>query len=231
LAWSCSEQPTQPETDYDPQPAFLTVSNRAAGTCEAADCHPKGFGVGRLSGAPATVVDPPCGPDLLEGDFRSRISVFAADNAATDLSTIADAEVGASALRADTQSGFEFWVRYDGGPIDATERTELRLQIRALNETPFKWQGEWPWITLVDGAGRTSVLKPAVNLLPIDGVTWLPLSIPLAGDDLWTATSDAGFDAAGIVALQIHADTWDTGFRLDIDGLRFVEPGAECTAP
>jgi hypothetical protein len=173
--------------------------------------------------------NPSCTPptntpaDLVEGDILSRWSAASEDVATHQRSVLgaADAYAGQAALRVNTTSGFDFWVRYDApAPIDASQAEVLNLAVRALNTTPYSWQINGPVIELQDASGARLELTPDSQYLPKDGRTWVRVQAPLRGGDGWTA-SPGPFDYSRITAIEVHADTWDTGFTLDVDDVRF----------
>lgn len=170
-----------------------------------------------------------CG-DLVEGDILTRWSAWSSDNAQTTLSVLStDAVRGSQALRAVTQSGFDFALRFSpaGGSMNVSTAEQIRFAIRGLNTTPYGWQGNFPVVVLQDSAGKRRTYTPNTQLLTKDGTTWTPISIPLAGDATWGVSGDV-VNLSALTLVEIHADTWDAGFTLDVDALSFEKAATVC---
>lgn len=171
--------------------------------------------------------------DLVEHDILDRWSWGATDvpPATTELSVLGpDDNVvqGRRALRATTTSGFDFWVRYTAlTPIDASHRDELRVAVRGHNTTPLGWQGNFPALVVEDTTGARARFDPDELHLSRDGITWSIVTVPLAGGAGWTKTGSVNWRR--VRAVEIHADTWDFGFTLDVDGLNFKRSDEKCT--
>ena len=173
--------------------------------------------------------------DLVESDILQHWSAGAADNppATTTLSILGTGQalMGQQALRAVTNAGFDFWLRYSYiNPVAVTGYDELRFAIRSLNTTPNGWQGNFPVAVLEDAAGARQTFTPTTQLLNSDGAAWVPIRVPLASGNGWQA-STASIDLSRLAAIEIHADTWDYGFTLDINALSFEQTGAVCPCP
>jgi hypothetical protein len=129
-----------------------------------------------------------------------------------------------------TQSGYDFALVYTvpgGASIDASGAQLLRFAIRGTNTTPYRWQVASPVVVLEDATGSRAQYAPAANLLNWDGASWVGIALPLAGDPLWSVTGQA-VDRSAITRIEIHTDTWDYGFTLDVDALSFDRAGASC---
>jgi alpha-tubulin suppressor-like RCC1 family protein len=164
-----------------------------------------------------------CG-DLVETDILQRWSFTDSMNAPTTLSVLDAPNVhrGQHALRAVTASGYDFALNYTtpaGSFLDVSEYQYLRFAIRALN-TNFAWQGSFPVVVLQDTVGIRRQYTPNVNFLLRDGVTWVQVAVPLAGSSVW-ATSGGSVDMTRIARLEVHTDTWDNSYTLDLDGMSF----------
>jgi hypothetical protein len=162
----------------------------------------------------------------------TRWSAWSSDNAETTLSTLGTPDVirGSTALRAVTKSGFDFALIYSapgGAPLDASGKDQLRFAIRSLNTTPTGWQGDFPVVVLEDTASQRRTYTPTRNFLGRDGSAWTPITIPLAGSSTWTVSGSA-VNLASLRRLEIHADTWESGFRLDVDALSFERAQTTC---
>ncbi|HLL04677.1 MAG TPA: discoidin domain-containing protein [Myxococcaceae bacterium] len=172
-----------------------------------------------------------CG-DLAEGNLLQRWTATSSDNAQTTLSTLGstDSVRGSKALRAVTQSGFDFAVNFappSGTSMNVSGYEQLRLAVRGLNTTPHGWQGNFPVVVIQDAAGQRRTYTPTRQLLSKDGVTWTPITVPLAGDATWSV-SGSQVDLSTVRRVEVHADTWDTGFTLDVDAVSFEHPQTVC---
>jgi hypothetical protein len=52
--------------------------------------------------------------------------------------------------------------------------------------------------------------------------TWRKYNIPLSGDNQWVRTTIGTPSLSNITSIEIHQDTWDTGFTAYYDGLKFA---------
>ncbi len=183
---------------------------------------------GAAGAAGSCVVEPVTAtcPDEIEGDVSTQCEVTLEVDAPTTLSEVLGMS-GATALRLDTEAGFLVTLRFTpGAPLDASGKDELRLLVRASN-TNSGWQGAVPAVTFEDAAGLRRTYTPSGPQYPSDGATWVELRIPLAGGGGYTATGDA-VDWSQIAAFEFTADTWESGFVIDFDGLGFVGAGTVC---
>jgi hypothetical protein len=169
-----------------------------------------------------------CG-DFVEGNVLATWTTGSSDGAATTLSVLASGAVrGSQALRAVTNSGFDFWVRYNApAPINASAANELRVAVRGNNTTPIGWQENGPILVVEDTAGARIQFQPRRQLLSIDGLSWNVASVPITGAPNWI-TSGGPVNWSSIRAVEIHADTWDFGFTLDVDAVSFERTGTTC---
>lgn len=172
--------------------------------------------------------------DLVEDDVPGAWSASAVGGFPTELTALApeDALVGSAALRAETTAPFGWTLRHTApGPLDVSEgiASELRFAVRAENTNTPTWQGSWPTLTLEDAFGRRRRYEPTAPRLPDDGFVWRPISVPLDGGAGWTSSGDESFDRSAVAAVELEADTWGGGFRIDLDGLAAVGP--TCSAP
>jgi hypothetical protein len=138
---------------------------------------------------------------------------------------------GQRALRAVTNAGYDWWFQYDppsGETLDVSTLDELHVSLRALNTTPIGWQVNAPIIVLQDVNGHRRTYTPNSILLGRDGKTWQNFQIPLrSGNGVWTISGD-NLDFGNISRIEVHTDTWDFGFTLDIDAVSFEKFGAVC---
>ncbi len=130
-------------------------------------------------------------------------------------------QVGAASLRFETTGCYDNYVRYPGDHLarwNLSGATHLRFWARADN--PDSFQDRSPWIRLRAPDGYIE-LHPTWDVLNEAIGQWVEFLVPLAGDDLWERTEHGQPDLTRIAGLDLHADTWDCGFVLGRDGMRF----------
>jgi hypothetical protein len=138
--------------------------------------------------------------------------------------------LGAASIRVDYGPGASSYFQAvyprtrDAG-WDLSRYAALSLVVAA--ELPRSYQGfspPGPTIVLCakDGYRR---LDPVVNLLPRDGIGWVPLTVPLDGGGAWRVNDDGDFDLGAVDSLEIHADpqrgSGNGVVRLWVDAVRF----------
>lgn len=131
-------------------------------------------------------------------------------------------QVGNGSVLFETNGGFDTYARYPGDRLarwDLTRRTALRIWSYAENEN-IGFQNLSPWIRLKSAGGYYQYQTDRDILGEAIG-RWVEFVIPLAGDDLWHRTEVGSPDLAAVNTIEIHADTWDNGFRYWMDGVRF----------
>lgn len=130
---------------------------------------------------------------------------------------------GAASIRIEATGGFDNYWRYPGDQTarwDLTGSDTLHVSFYAENPSPSGFQNRSPWIFLRSANGSIE-LHPTSDLLNSARGQWLDLSIPLDGNSTWERTALGTPDMTRITGLEIHADTWDAGFTLWMDGVRF----------
>jgi hypothetical protein len=136
--------------------------------------------------------------------------------------------VGSASLRFETDGGFDTWlwapVGEDGG-WDVLGSGSGGVEFWVYAENPnLGFQSGSPWLRLATSGSDYYEYTPAWDILNDARGQWLKLTIPLAGDDFWTATAVGSPDLTNVNYIEIHADTWDAGFTLWFDGLSFDVP-------
>jgi hypothetical protein len=163
-----------------------------------------------------------------EGD-AFRWGTFASDGAdATVTDDPVRVHVGSRAVRFDTQSGFDTGVTYPAGgdaDWDLRSMNYLIFWAYAVNDHEAGFQGKQPVVVLRTSGGSYSY-EPQQSYEPQPTVmynrAWHLYHVPLAGDANWMRTASGSPTLADVNAVEIHQDTWDFGFTLFYDGLRFV---------
>jgi outer membrane protein assembly factor BamB len=130
--------------------------------------------------------------------------------------------VGKASIRAETDGGFDTYVRYPGA-FPARWNIEpyhtFRFWAYAENSN-IGFQERSPWIRLRSPGGFIDI-KPQWDILNQAIGNWVLFEIPLAGDGFWERTVAGSPDETAISSVEIHADTWDYGFTLWLDGVGF----------
>jgi len=143
-------------------------------------------------------------------------------------------QVGQTSLKFVTDGGFDTSVRYPASfnaQWDLTGASALNLWFYAENTHGF--QSGSPWIRLKDSDGnfvqyQYYVGGSAYDLLNDARGVWrayqIPLDASLTEENGWRRTTFGTPNFTRVTALEIHADTWDFGFTLWIDGVSFEPP-------
>jgi hypothetical protein len=142
---------------------------------------------------------------------------------------------GETSLHFVTDGGFDTYVRY---PRSFTARWDLgsaeTLSISAYAENPnIGFQSGSPWIRLKDAQNNYFEYQyfqggEPFDLLNLAQSNWQTYEIPLDASSTtengWRRTPVGSPDLSQIQYLEIHADTWDSGFDLWLDGVGFEYP-------
>ncbi len=138
-----------------------------------------------------------------------------------------DKKIGSASLKIVTKSGFDVMLNYwpGNGKIaawDISSDTELHVWFKALNANNGLFQYNSIRIGNYSG-GYFDYEAPSTILSSAVG-QWKEFTIPLAGNSTWQRTQVGDVSLSDINYVQIHADTWDYGFILYVDGLTFTNP-------
>jgi hypothetical protein len=131
--------------------------------------------------------------------------------------------VGAASIKFDTTGGFDTYLKYPAGLVghwDLRSVTTLNVWFYAVNPN-LGFQNGSPWIRLGNFTGDYVELHATTEILNDCRNVWRSYSIPLAGNSTWERTEHGTPDLKNINTIEIHADTWDAGFQLWVDGLSF----------
>jgi hypothetical protein len=157
----------------------------------------------------------------------SEWTVFASDGAEAhvfdDTSMVRS---GLRSLRFETQSGFDTGVMYPktgSANWDLRNQRELTFWVYGENSNGPGFQGNQPIIILKCSGGAIRY-EPAQ--MAIGDRVWRSIRIPLAGSSSWRRTLTGNPDLAAVTQIEIHQDTWDSGFTIYYDGLKFVPSNA-----
>ncbi|MCK4406205.1 MAG: right-handed parallel beta-helix repeat-containing protein [Bacteroidales bacterium] len=137
-----------------------------------------------------------------------------------------DKKVGYASVHISTPNGWDIAATYrPGGDSIAswsfTENDSINIWLKSENYSPYGFQ--FCHIILGNDCGAyykyttsaSSILNPTIG-------SWKNYSIPIAGNSLWSRTSFGNISLDSISYFEFHADTWDVGFELWIDGLQFT---------
>jgi hypothetical protein len=132
---------------------------------------------------------------------------------------------GAASVRIEATGGFDNYVRYPGDQVavwDLSAVEYIRVWFYAINPN-YGFQSQSPWIHLGNSDGFFE-WQPTWDILNEAIGQWVEFVIPIAGDATWQRSTFGSPTLSAINYIEIHADTWDAGFTLWMDGVRFDPP-------
>lgn len=135
-------------------------------------------------------------------------------------------QVGEGSIKAVTTGGFDNYVRYPTHSLakwDLSDVEEIRLWCYAENPN-IEFQNASPWIRLGNYETGYFEWHPTHELLDEAIDQWVEYAIPVSGNPIWSLSRYGVPDLAEINYFELHADTWDYGFTLWLDGVSFEPP-------
>lgn len=178
-----------------------------------------GLGTDACDGETESDCEGPVEPELSEGNAH-KWSTFASDGAPANVSNDQTrVKVGFQSLRFETQSGFDTGLSFPAegqAHWDLRNKNYLVFWAYAVNPNPNGFQFNQPAIVLRGPEGSIRY-EPTTTLMYPD--VWHLYRVPLAGDDTWIRTK---IGTASLAGLEFHFDTWDYGFTIYLDGVRFA---------
>jgi len=144
--------------------------------------------------------------------------------------------VGAGSVKFVTDGGFDTYARYPRTFIarwNLTPATVLKFRVYAENPSPYDFQNGSPWIRLKDADNNYFEYQYYMNGSPYNLLNqaigqWRSYEVPLDASSTtqtgWRRTTVGSPSLANIQFLEMHADTWDSGFTLWWDGVGFDLP-------
>lgn len=159
--------------------------------------------------------------DLCENNAASW-SVWAQQGTIAAADDPGEAKVGAASVRLAVSGGFDNYARYPADTLakwDLSGAKAIRFWCRAVNRHAF--QNASPWIRLGNHKRGWFEWKPPGEVLNEAIGKWVEYVVPLAGDSGWKRSVRGSPDLSEINYFELHADTWDYGFQLWLDGVRF----------
>lgn len=135
-------------------------------------------------------------------------------------------KVGSASIRFDTNGGFDTWlwnVSARNASWDLTYVSAIRFWVYAENPSPYDFQNGSPWIRLGTGPGTANYWQYQTSYEALNQAigNWFEFVVPVEGDATWTRSAVGSPNRGDIDYVEIHADTWDYGFTLWIDGMNF----------
>jgi len=176
--------------------------------------------------AAAAYADPPPAPDALTEMSAAAWSAQAEGSFANVSNDTQRFVEGSASLRFETGGGFDTWLWSPGdrsASWDMLADGSGGVRFSAYAENDFTFQGGSPWVRLYSNGGYVEY-RPRVDVLNDALGRWADFAIPYAGDSVWERSDVGTPDLSSVDSVEIHADTWDAGFVLWIDGLGFDLP-------
>jgi hypothetical protein len=163
-------------------------------------------------------------PDMAELNAASWAR-WAQDGEITLSDDLAFKHEGEASVRIDATGGWDNYVRYPGDQVaiwDLSGVQYIRVWFYAINPN-LGFQSGSPWVHLGNQDGFFE-WRPIWDVLNQAIGQWVEFVIPIAGDDIWQRSTFGSPTLSEINYIEIHADTWDAGFTLWMDGVRFDPP-------
>lgn len=129
---------------------------------------------------------------------------------------------GDGSIRFETNGGFDTAMRYPSDRQARWDMTSLeRIRFWGYAENPnIGFQEETPWIRIGSAAGYVE-WRSRSTLWNAARDQWFEFVVPYTGDAEWERRLVGSPELGAIQWFEIHADTWDSGFTLWVDGVRF----------
>ena len=188
------------------------------------------LGTATSPAATLSVLPTPFSEDVAEGNAIDW-GTFASDGAAASVSDDTTlVREGTQSVRFVTDSGFDTGVTYPraGNAHWYLRSTDaLSFWTYAINTTPIGFQGNQPVVVLKTATGRFTYTP---NGQFTTNNAWSFHRVPLAGSSRWARTSTGTPSLTDVNQIEIHQDTWDSGFTIFYDGLKFeITPPSQPT--
>ena len=190
-------------------------------------------------GGPPQFVPPPDMTELNAYDWTAWAQGSDPQNTYVEDETSAGLHpVGEGSIKFVTDGGFDTSIRYPAtvtAQWDVSGANYLNIHLRTENPN-LGFQSGSPWIRLMDADNNYfqyqyySGSEPTNKLNETRGV-WrsysIPLNAPSPPTNGWGRTTNGSPSLSDIHYIEIHADTWDSGFIMWVDGLSF-DPQPYC---
>lgn len=172
--------------------------------------------------------DPPLPDNLTEGSATlwGAAAQFASAGVFNDSQRV---KVGASSLRFETDGGFDTWLwspvaKNANWNFLAAGSGGISFWVYAENNNGPGFQSGSPWVRLYSSTNDYIEFHATGEPLNAAIGQWQQMVIPINGSAQWAFSQEGAPNLAAIKFIEIHADTWDSGFKLWFDGLRFDLP-------
>lgn len=132
---------------------------------------------------------------------------------------------GAASAHLRTGNGWDLALNYHpGGDSTArwnlTELDTLQMWFRTIRQVPYGFQ--FFHVRLGNDHGGWYEYMAPVSVLNNANLVWRAYAFPLSGNATWVRSAQGTVSLDDITYVEIHADTWEFGFDLWVDGLRFA---------
>jgi len=172
--------------------------------------------------------DPPPPADSLTEFSAGGWGAAASDATASVADDTARVRAGTASLRFETTGGFDTWL---WTPVGQDASWDLLgsgsggIGFWVFAENPnIGFQNNSPWVRLYSDSNSFVEYRATREILNEARGQWLYLRIPLNGNEDWTVATAGNPDLTDVRYIELHADTWDAGFTLWVDGLRLDLP-------
>jgi uncharacterized repeat protein (TIGR01451 family) len=168
----------------------------------------------------------PPAPDELTEFSAFRWGAMAEWASATIEDSTERVKVGSASLRFTTNGGFDTWIFTPPGrnaSWNLSNSGGMAFWMYAENPN-IGFQNNSPWVILYTTATDYIRIEPAYDVLNEARGQWYEFRVPFTNYGIWRVTRVGNPNLSQIRWIEIHADTWDSGFRYWIDGLRFDLP-------
>jgi parallel beta-helix repeat protein len=134
--------------------------------------------------------------------------------------------VGEASIHLNTANGWDLGMMYRPGNNELaswnlTEQDSLVIWLKSVNNTGYGFQ--FCHIKLGNNCGGYyKYTASAATILNPTMTQWKRYKVPLAGGSPWSRSIVGDVSLSDISYVEFHADTWDMGFELWIDGMTFA---------
>jgi len=134
--------------------------------------------------------------------------------------------VGEASIHLNTANGWDLGMMYRPGngelpSWNLTEEDSLVIWLKSVNNTGYGFQ--FCHIKLGNNCGGYyKYTASAATILNPTMTQWKRYKVPLAGGSPWSRSIVGDVSLSDISYVEFHADTWDMGFELWIDGMTFT---------
>ena len=134
-------------------------------------------------------------------------------------------KVGAASVRLVTSRGYDVALNYRPANDSLSqwqpaETDSLFFWVRTIKQPQYGFQ--YFSVRLGDDRGNYYKYTAPVSLLNAANNTWKRYSFPLSGNGQFSRTVTGAMTLDKLNYVEFHADTWDYGFTLWVDGVQFT---------